>query len=51
VAPWSIVLLLLLMPAGWNLFFFLLFIKTDGVLWFIIKNELQICNSLEVPEP
>ena len=31
-------------PAGWNLFFFLLFIKTDGVLWFIIKNELQICN-------
>jgi len=24
----------------WNLFFFLLFIKTDGVLWFIIKNEL-----------
>ena len=31
-------------PAGWNLFFFLLFIKTDGVLWFIIKNELQIYN-------
>jgi len=24
--------------------FFLLFIKTDGVLWFIIKNEQQICN-------